>query len=102
MDTKEKRALIRERAVELKRLREEVESEEAACEHDWAKTIYDPDTKMEGVFDHFEPHGSDPEPIYNYHEVKVDRWSRRCRKCGKKEFTRKQKTVETAPDFGKE
>ena len=102
MNTKEKRALIAQRAAELKRLNEEVANEERTCQHDWSNPAYDPDTKLEGTFDHYEPHGSDPEPIYNYHEVKVDRWSRTCKKCGKKEYTKKQKSVATAPDFGRD
>ena len=100
MDTNEKRRKAEELARQLRELNEQVGNEERRCQHDWNEPISDPEAYQAAEFDHYEPHGSDPEPIYRYHTAYRDRWSRTCKKCGKKEYTQKRKTVATAPDFG--
>jgi hypothetical protein len=71
------------------------------CNHDWDKTKYDPETVKERVFVRYEGHGSDPEPIYNWNDKTVPRWSRTCKVCGRTEHTNKTGPVksETEPKF---
>jgi hypothetical protein len=88
----------------INKLREELESLkniQDSCEHIWKETVYDPDTVSVATYDHLEPHGSDPIPIYTYHNKERSRWSRTCEKCGVKEYTTKTKVVrvETEPEF---
>jgi hypothetical protein len=92
--------------TDIEKLAEELESKkqlqyqlERNCNHDWNPTIYDPENYQEAVYDHLEPHGSDPEPIFRYYPAKRDRWSRTCKLCGRKEYTKEQKPTEYQPSF---
>jgi hypothetical protein len=67
--------------------------------HAWGPTRYDPEQETRGEFSHFLPHGSDPEPVYNYYQVDVPRWSRTCSKCGKVEHTKEQRPTGKEPHF---
>ena len=74
----------------INKLREKQE----LCDHEWAETKYDPERK-EIMRDEFVDLGSD-----SYHtEVgtgfyeDVDRWSRICKKCGKKEYAYEMEEV---------
>lgn len=71
-----------------------IEQEERNCCHEWEASIYNPEIK-------YVPYGikiigyagnmwSEPE---GYREEKIPRWSRRCKKCGKVEYTYKKKPV---------
>jgi hypothetical protein len=52
------------------------------------------------VYDHLEPHGSDPEPIYVQAGTRlIPRWHQTCKKCGKQRYTEKTKTKQVGPDF---
>ena len=99
MNTIEKRERAAELAKELRCLNAEIHKEEQGCQHDFADPVYDPEGYQKGEFDHYEPHGSDPEPVYRYHTESKARWSRTCKKCGKKEYTYHQKPVGFVPDF---
>ncbi len=60
------------------------------CAHDFAEPIYDPETVMEPHIrygDYSQSHGSDYYPAFDYHNKQKDRWSRECKKCGKKDYT---------------
>ena len=89
---------IEELEEEIRKLR----VAQANCNHDWADPVYDPykEEIMRAVPD---IHGSDyylvPEGTGTYRTV--DRWSRTCRKCGKKEYTQKRGTavIDTGPQF---
>lgn len=72
---------------------------ERDCNHKWGDTQYDPEEYMEPAFSHFEGHGSDPVPRYNYYPAKKDRWSRECKKCGKKEYTYEKAPTKYEPKF---
>lgn len=98
--TREKRQRAVDLAEQLRRLNEEVTQEERDCRHQWTEPVYEPASELEYVFDHFEGHGSDPEPIYRTYPTIKARWSRTCMKCGKKEYTQKQKPSQMVPDFG--
>lgn len=72
----------------------QIEREQSQCSHIWEQTIYNPAKKMvpygcrvlrQGVDFWSEPEG--------YREENVPRWSRRCKKCGKVEYTYKQKPI---------
>lgn len=91
---------------ELERLRErvkELERQQLKCDHDWNEPEYEPEEK---VRNRYEPRrmGVDfyYEAVYDGTET-VPRWSRVCKKCGKKEYTYKLVTVavktETRPKF---
>ena len=76
--------------TELERLKEkvaELERKQRACNHEWNKPVYDPETKEIKRIEFIEM-GSD-----SHHEEvgtglyeNVDRWSRVCQKCGKKSW----------------
>jgi len=81
----------------IKQLQSEIEKEKRIikdCKHTWGDTKYDPYTVQEPHFDHYEPHGSDPEPIFNYYPKDMPRWSRTCKECGHTEYTEKQGPIE--------
>lgn len=89
----------------IKALQLEIEIEKRKienCRHSWGDTKYDPYTVKEPVFSHYIPHGSDPEPVYTYHDKTMPRWSRTCTICGHTEYTEKTGPVEpqkTEPKF---
>ena len=77
-----------------------LKAEQNNCRHEWSETKYDPEIKREpygfktvGQGSHIwtEPEG--------YRDVKHDRWSRTCKKCGKVEYTKKQIAVKYEPKF---
>lgn len=91
---------IKELQDEINRCKQSIKD----CKHSWDKTIYDPEITKEPVFSHFEPHGSDPEPIYNWHDKTISRWSRTCVLCGYTEYTKEQGPIEPVkigPKFSK-
>ena len=73
--------------------------EQSECNHDWDEVKYDPEIKNIPQYrDAFK--GSDYMPeLISFTEKKVVRWSRTCKKCGKVEYTKKQKAVKYEPDF---
>ena len=84
-------------AEKIKQLQSEIEIEKRKinnCKHIWGKVKFDPYTTKEPTFSHYEPHGSDPEPIYNWSDKIVPRWSRTCTECGHVEYTEKTGVVE--------
>ena len=83
---------------QLTDLQEKQNKLERNCIHQWV-TKYDPEPYKEAVYDHLEPHGSDPEPIYRYYDATRDRWSRTCKLCGKTEFTYIQAPTKLEPKF---
>ena len=83
--------------TELEQLREriaQIEYAQAHCNHVWGPVEYEPERK-EITRVEIEVVGVDIFPV----EVgtgmfrNVDRWSRVCKKCGKKEYTSKQEEV---------
>lgn len=102
MNTKEKKERAKHLFDEANKLLDEVSKEVQACHHDWTPVISEPEKYREAVFDHYEPHGSDPEPIYKYYDAWKPRWSRTCKKCGHKEYTYEMRpSGKTEPYFGK-
>lgn len=85
----------------------EIEREQRCCCHEWEEPVYNPETKQVPYGFKITGRGADiwSEPE-GYRDEKVPRWSRRCKKCGKVEYTYKQKTkteVTTyGPDFSSE
>ena len=79
--------LLEEKVAKLKRL-------QANCNHEWSKPEYDPEEQeikvVEDVW-----YGVDvwPEERGTGRYRKVDRWSRVCKKCGKKEYTYEMEKV---------
>lgn len=89
----------------IKELQREIELEKSKmtnCNHEFGKPYYNPDTKTEPYGFRQVAHGSDIwTEAEGYREVKVDRWSRKCKKCGFEEHTNKQKPIIQGyePDF---
>lgn len=81
----------------IKQLQQEIEIEKAKirnCKHDFSKAYYNPETVKEAYGYQMKPQGSDIyyEPT-GYHDVKKDRWTRKCNLCGNEEHTNKQKPI---------
>lgn len=96
--------IAKRRELESLRAREdtlikEIRFEEDRCKHEWSETVFDPEKEERADFHHFEPHGSDPIPIYTYYYVNVNRWRRTCKKCGKSEYTKETKPTHFVPHF---
>lgn len=83
---------------ELKRLRQEMERVERQmkdCPHDFADPVSDPEIRkepisemrMQGVDVFYETVG--------YSDKIIPRWSRKCKKCGKVEYSYKQEPIIT-------
>jgi hypothetical protein len=91
MDAKQLRRDIAELEKELTAKKKWLQEEEEKCNHQWSDPpLYEPEPTVTHVFDHYEPHGSDPEPVYRTVPDQKDRWKRFCTKCGKVEYTYKQ------------
>lgn len=79
----------------IKKLQEQIKTEERRiqnCNHDWDKSFYNPETVREPYGYKMVAQGSDiwGEPE-GYHDVKKDRWTRKCNVCGVEQHTYKQK-----------
>ena len=100
MDTKAKRAHRDLLATELKQLQEELNREEAQCQHQWGEEVYDPESFREPYGHKLIKQGSDcwAEPE-GYRDASRARWSRTCVHCGKTEYTYAQKPAAFVPDF---
>ena len=90
----------------IERLYREIELENNKindCKHVFADSIYDPEIERVGYGYKQVAHGSDvwPEPE-GYENKEIARWSRKCKICGHKQYTKKQVPVikEYKPDFG--
>jgi hypothetical protein len=65
-------------------------------------TVYDPIQRPEMYFDHLEPHGSDPEPIYTHTGRMVDitpRWKQTCNLCGMTRYTTKTRWKQASEPY---
>lgn len=91
--------------IKIQELQAEIDKQQQIinnCNHDFADPKYDPETVTEAYGSKLEKCGSDiwtvPE---GYHQVKKDRWSRKCKICGKVEYTYTQEIakVEYKPKF---
>ena len=95
---------MKESEIQAKLMKDLEESRKrmADCTHDFADPIYDPDTEMVGYGLVQDGAGSDPHWSYaGYTKKDVPRWSRECKKCGHKEYTKEREPVssETKPKF---
>lgn len=82
----------------IRKLREQIKSEESKiknCNHDFGDTCFDPEEYSDYYFTgEFEKDmGVDARPIYASQTKTKDRWSRKCKKCGFKQYTYKQKPI---------
>jgi hypothetical protein len=93
---------LAEKVQRLTRELQEAEQQMAACQHSFSKPIPAQRVKQNPIFDHYERHGSDPEPIYRYSPQTEHGWERTCEKCGHTEYTAKTKPIIAGrePDFG--
>ena len=86
----------------VKQLKEEISKQENRinnCDHDFNEPIFDPEIYKKWVFTHYEGNGSDPIPRGNYIDKEKNRWSRKCKKCGKKEYTYSLEPIKYKPKF---
>ena len=84
---------------ELYEKKARLQNKQTVCNHEWADVKYDPEHYKRAMFSHYEPHGSDPEPIYDYVPAVKDRWSRTCKKCGKVEYGYQKEVVKRELSF---
>lgn len=89
----------------IKRLQDQIKAEKrriANCKHEPDKPFYNPETVREPYGQRMITQGSDVwyEP-QGYHDVKKDRWTRKCIHCGLEEHTYTQKPIITGhePSF---
>lgn len=96
-----------EKMKEIKRLREEadrlqreVDASQRSCSHNWGEAIYDPEEYREASDFRLVGRGSDvwTEPT-SYQTKTKPRWRRRCKSCGKVEYTQQQVAVKYEPKF---
>ena len=95
--------------TELEMLEEKIanlRAKQAICNHQWMKPEYDPEEQeIKIVEDVWQGVDVWPEERGTGRYKKVDRWSRVCSKCGKKEYTYEMETIPvktiTQPKFGK-
>ncbi len=92
-------------AQRLETLLKEVEltkKEIQDCDHKYSVPVRTTRTIKVPEFDHYEGHGSDPEPVYNWHDKTEHGYERTCEVCGKMEYTNQTKPVieRHEPDFG--
>jgi hypothetical protein len=75
---------------------------QAKCRHEFSKPVETTRKVPEYTFSHYEPHGSDPEPIYNVSTKNEYGWERTCMLCGYSEYTTNTRPVieRHEPDFG--
>lgn len=82
----------------IKNLKKQIEVEEqkiANCRpHNFGKAFYNPETIREPYGHKMVAQGSDvwTEPE-GYHDVKKDRWTKKCTLCGHEEYTNTQKPI---------
>lgn len=84
--------------TELELLKEriaQIEFAQALCEHEWGQIEYDPEKKeiTREEFVCLGPADSYYEPVGTGMFENIDRWSRVCSKCGKKEYSYEQEEV---------
>lgn len=90
------------RIQELENLIKQEKQKIDSCKHFFGEAYYDPETKKEAYGYRTVGQGSD---VWNepegYQDVKVPRWSRKCKVCGKIEHTYTQEAVikEYKPKF---
>ena len=83
-------------ADKIKQLQSEIEkcqNEIKNCKHIWGNIIFDSETVKEPIYDHLEPCGSDPYPVFRWVDKTIPRWSRKCKECGKVEHTYTEEIV---------
>lgn len=97
--TKEKLA---EKVARLSQELKLAKGQMASCSHQFSDPIRATREISIPVFDHYEQHGSDPEPIFNWHKKTEYGWERICSNCGYNEYTTKTRPVAYGPDFGEQ
>ena len=93
---------LTEKVSRLAKEMRDAQQQISACQNEYGVPVRASRQRLESVFDHYEPHGSDPEPIFNHYTITETGWERTCRHCGYTEYTNKLKPVvkEYEPDFG--
>lgn len=91
-----------DRISELQRQIEVEKNKIANCNHVYGEPFYNPETVKEGYGRVQVGRGSDPWWDYaGYRDVQVDRWTKKCTKCGHEVHTKTQKPIIKGyePDF---
>lgn len=85
---------LKEQRNQIERRIRKIEDLQNKCEHEWDEVKYEPE-KKEICRDEFVYLGSDSyyKSVGTGTYTDVDRWSRVCKKCGKKEYTYQQEEV---------
>ena len=94
--------MTREEEIRARHERElkELLNEQKNCNHEWNEVKFDPEIVKEPASYEYEGTGVDKWPVVtSWKEVKIPRWSRTCKKCGKTEYTKEQVPVKYEPKF---
>lgn len=85
---------------EFERQLRELHEQQDACNHDWTEPEYDPEITMKPSKYEMVRQGSDIwERPCEWEEVSTDRWSKKCKKCGKVEYTKETIPIKFKPKF---
>ena len=85
---------------ELKEAKTRQSNLERNCNHQWEEVKYDPEKYMEEYCTgEYDIQGIHMWPKTSFKESYKQRWSRKCNKCGKIEYTYEQKAVKYEPKF---
>lgn len=94
--------MLQNQIKELEQKLEELKKQQRCCLHIFGTPFFNPyDSKEEYLTGQYETQGIHHWPITAWKDVKKDRWTRKCTKCGFEEHTESLKTVKVvqAPDF---
>ena len=91
----------------IERAQREIElakEQQKSCHHDFAKAVYNPEQTTKPEINWSKGlQGSGSDTWYDTYErpISIPRWSRTCTKCGKVEYTHKEKVVhvDKEPEF---
>lgn len=87
--------MISEEIEQLKERLEYLQKLQDNCDHQWGKTVYDPETKeiMKWVEDYYVHMECFYKQVPTGKYETIDRWSRTCKKCGLKQYTYESEVV---------
>ena len=87
---------ISDEILQLQKRLEHLKALQMNCKHEWENPVYDPEIKQ--IMKYVEDYHIQTE--YFYKEVPtgryetIDRWSRTCKKCGLKQYTKESNIFE--------
>jgi len=96
--------MISDRIEQLQKELREEERKMSQCKHTFTPPVYDAEIRKVGYGNRFVQLGSDSYTDFDgFEDKEFPRWSRKCSKCGFKEYTSKKIAIVSSyePDFRK-